>query len=152
MSIEHKAFLFNYDGFELHLSSILMDSLTNEDTSNLVAFIKQNLASLKDPYEGEPLNNSWETMIDNADPHQYGDFALTMYYNPQHDIGLGYNWEDSHNFLCQKFIDKPLILLGVPFGSINNYFDPGKMGAYFQSPHQVQENLRLLEEITYQSS
>ncbi|MFN6463866.1 MAG: hypothetical protein RMZ41_018925 [Nostoc sp. DedVER02] len=35
-------------------------------------------------------------------------------------------------------------MLGKVFGIPGNYFDPGKMGAYFQSPEQVKNNLELL--------
>jgi hypothetical protein len=39
----------------------------------------------------------------------------------------------------------PSILLGSAFGFERNYFDPGEMGAYFQTPDQAAEHLRRLE-------
>jgi hypothetical protein len=50
--------------------------------------------------------------------------------------------------LSSKLPVEPLkIILGESFGSVNNYFDPGKMGSYFQSPQQVQQNMQLIQNI-----
>lgn len=150
MSFDHKAFLLEYNQFEFQLSGILMDSLITGDVSQLVAFIIQNLAELKDPDEGEPLDDFWEEKIETKDAHQYGDFALTKFYCPQNDIGLSYDWNKMQNCLYKEFTEQPSILLGVPFGSENNLFDPGKMGSYFQSPYQVIKNLRTIENFVLQ--
>jgi hypothetical protein len=37
------------------------------------------------------------------------------------------------------------IILGYSFGPDNNYFDPGRMGAFFQSPEQVKNHLQILQ-------
>jgi hypothetical protein len=37
------------------------------------------------------------------------------------------------------------LVLGSPIGPNSNYFDPGKMGSYFQSPQQAVMNKALLE-------
>jgi hypothetical protein len=141
---EHKAFILDYKSFESQLKNILESALKNENVSQLSEYISQNQTHLKDPYEGEPLTNEWESMIESQDPHQYGDFALTMFYDPTEDIGLGYDWENVQEILSQKLTDASSVL-GSPIGPASNYFDPGKMGAYFQSPQQVIENQRLLE-------
>jgi hypothetical protein len=144
VSFEHKAFILDYQSFESQLKNILESALENENVSQLSGYISQNQAHLKDPYEGEPLTNEWESMLESQDPHQYGDFALTMFYDPTEDIGLGYDWENVQETLSQRLTDTSSVL-GSPIGPASNYFDPGKMGAYFQSPQQVIENQRLLE-------
>jgi hypothetical protein len=144
VSFEHKAFVLDYEKFESQLKNILEAALEDENVSQLAGYISQNQIHLKDPYEGEPLTDEWESMIESPDPHQYGDFALTMFYNPSEDIGLGYDWEDVQETLSQRLTDVSLVL-GSPIGPESNYFDPGKMGAYFQSPQQVIENQQLLE-------
>lgn len=150
MSMEHKAFVFDYDAFVDELGNILENALLTNNNEKLVSFIKQNINSLKDPYEGEPLNTSWEAIVEPKDPNQYGDFALTKFYDPQDDIGLGAMWENVQNILKQE-CGKSLIILGTPFGSKNSYFDPGKMGSYFQSKSQIQGNLQLLTDIIHLS-
>jgi hypothetical protein len=142
--MEHKAFLFDYDSFERELRPILADALRSGDNGALVSFINTNLSELRDPYEGEPLSVDWEAMIETLDPHQYGDFALTKYYNPVSDIGLGAAWD-----LLQELIATDLSLtespiLGSIIGAKDDPFDPGKMGSYFQSAQQVRHNQRYL--------
>lgn len=143
MPMEHKAFVFDYDAFVDELGNILENALLTNNNERLVNFIEQNLNFLKDPYEGEALSTSWETMVEPKDPHQYGDFALTKFYDPQDDIGLGAMWENIQNILKRE-CGKDFVILGTPFGPKGNYFDAGKMGAYFQSTSQVQDNLQLL--------
>ncbi|MEW5858931.1 MAG: hypothetical protein AB1861_16355 [Cyanobacteriota bacterium] len=153
MSMEHKAFVFDYDAFVDELGNILENALLTNNHERLASFIKQNLNFLKDPYEGEALSTSWETMVEPKDPHQYGDFALTKFYDPQDDIGLGAMWEwENIQKILKRECGKDFVILGTPFGSKDNYFNPGKMGSYFQSKNQVQGNLQLLTEILYRKS
>lgn len=146
MSSEHKAFIFDYSDFESQLKAILENALASGDSSSIKRYIAENLAHLKDPYEGEMLNENWESMLEIQDPHQYGDFALTKFYDALEDIGLGYDWESIQDLLSHKSNCKTIIL-GLPIGLDNNYFDPGKLGSYFQSPAEVKQHLRLLENI-----
>ena len=76
---------------------------------------------------------------------QYGDFAITKYYNPEHDIGIGYDWERLDDLLLNVDTSP---FLGTLFGSSGNYFDPGKQGSYFQSPEKVKNNLELLDSLS----
>lgn len=147
--MEHKAFVFDYDAFINELSNTLETALISNNTENLVSFIEQNLDLLKDPYEGEPLDNNWQSMLEIDDPHQCGDLAITKFYHHQNEVGLGYSWENIQNILKQEF-GIPGIILGVPFGANNNYFDPGKMGAYFQSPTLVKDNLSAIKDLLEQ--
>ncbi|HBE18326.1 MAG TPA: hypothetical protein DEG17_01740 [Cyanobacteria bacterium UBA11149] len=148
MTMEHKAFILDYNAFREEISDSLQKALLTGDLDSLIDFINMNIDSLKDSYEGQPLDYSWETMIELKDAHQYGDFALTKFYNPAHSIGLGYEWEDIQNILSSELDETSLsMILGEPFGSENNYFDPGKMGSYFQSPEQVKKNWQIIQNL-----
>jgi hypothetical protein len=146
MSFDHKAFVFDYEAFANQLSGILKDALANSDIGALKGFIEDNKEFLKDPYEGEPLDDSWETMIETPDAHQYGDFALTKFYNPSDDIGLGDDWERLEQLL-EAETGKGAMVLGTPFGPPGETFDPGKMGAYFQTEDEAQAHLQMLKNL-----
>jgi hypothetical protein len=146
MSMEHKAFLFDHDKFQKDLEVILVEALDSNEVDALRNFIIDNLDNLKDPYEGEPLDLEWEAMIEPKDAHQYGDFALTLYYDPQADIGLGYEWDIQDSLPDDNAFESSPVL-GIPLGKNSNVFDPGKMGSYFQSPNLVQTNLASLNSI-----
>jgi hypothetical protein len=138
MSMEHKAFVFDYEAFELELKEILEAALDLNEIGGLEDFININMDYLTDPYEGECLLPNWSEMLEYKDPHQYGDFALTKFYNPIEDIGLGYDWIEIEDVLSKHGED--ISILGSPLGKDNNYFDPGKMGSYFQPLSIVMDN------------
>ncbi|MEH1794600.1 hypothetical protein [Nostoc sp.] len=148
MTIEHKAFVFDCDGFNNELSDVLKNAILTHKSDNLIAFIERNLSCLKDPYEGETLDFSWKELIEAGDINEYGDFAITKYYDPKSDIGIGYGWEKINDALLQELNLDISPLLGRPFGSAENYFDPGKLGSYFQSLEQVKENFKLLDSLS----
>jgi hypothetical protein len=150
MAMEHRAFIFDFESFTEELSRILETALETGEVDALIDFIQVNLDSLKDPYEGEPLDSSWQTMMEYKDAHQYGDFALTKFYDPQSNIGLGYEWEAIQNLLNSQLNGGGNMVLGRAFGPTNNYFDPGKIGSYFQTPDQVEDNLQKLNELVKQ--
>ena len=104
MSFEHKAFVFNHALFEHELKTTLEYAIEANTCKYLQEYITANLNYLKDPYEGERLNKDWEEMIDNhEDPDQYGDFAITKFYNPTEDIGLGSEWVNVQGILLDEF-------------------------------------------------
>ena len=146
MSMEHKAFIFDYQSFIKELANILDEALKTGENEALIDFIEENVAFLKDPYEGEPLDASWKEIIEIEDVNQYGDFALTKFYNPQEDIGLSYDWETLQELLQSEGL-KQDIVLGEVFGSEDNCFDPGKQGSYFQSSEQVNKNLQFINNL-----
>ncbi|TWT29251.1 hypothetical protein [Blastopirellula retiformator] len=148
--MEHKAFIFDYQKFEQELLPILQDALATGECSALISFIQQNIESLTDPYEGEPLEDDWEGMIETEDAHQYGDFALTKYYDPTADIGLGSAWESVQEIVPDDRRSSPI--LGLIVGSDNDPFDPGKMGSYFQSNGQVSESFGFLQQLAQEHS
>ena len=133
MSFDHKAFIFDYDRFEIELKTILENAIDTDRCQSLENYIAVNLDWLRDPDEGEQLSEGWKKLFDvRADPFQYGDFALTRFYDPTEDIGLGHNWSELDNLLLAELQDSSC-LRGLPLGKDGNYFDPGKMGSYFQS-------------------
>jgi|SRR5690554_900920 len=147
MSFEHKAFIFDYDLFDQELRPLLERCLETGSIAPLKAFIDGDKRRFSDPYEGDALDDGWESYIEEVDPHQYGDFALTKYYQPSKDGGVGQNWEELQSLIADGQQISPF--LGTPVGPSDNYFDPGKMGSYFQSPRDVKssfERLRAFEE------
>jgi hypothetical protein len=147
MSMEHKAFVLDYEAFKWQVGNLLESALMTGINDKLVQFIWTNITRLKDPYEGEPLDESWEDLIEVKDAHSYGDFALTKFYHPAIDIGLGDDWEEIQDLLKGVSSELGTAILGRPFGPERNYFDPGKMGSYFQTSGEVQESLSLLNDL-----
>jgi hypothetical protein len=142
--MEHKAFLFDYDAFERELRPILEDALRSGDCGVLVSFITRNLRWLRGPYEGDVLRADWQAMIETKDAHQYGDFALTKYYDATADVGLGAAWQSIQDLLARDPTLAVSPMLGSAIGPKDEPFDPGKMGSYFQSPDDVRAHYRYL--------
>ncbi|MFN3149087.1 hypothetical protein [Bremerella sp.] len=143
--MQHKAFLFDSSTFELELKLLLVQSLVMRDCASLISFIVSNLDVLSDPYEGEPLDETWQNLLETRDAHQLGDFALTKYYDPADDLGLGDGWDNAQQFaypLAKALGYSPI--LGTTIGTTEEEFDPGKMGSYIQSVPQVEASLRAL--------
>src|SRR5262249_43022633 len=93
MPMSHKAYAFNWRAFERdELPGLLSGALETGDTAGLLAYVERNRQALKDPYQGEPLAESWKDLLENQDIHEYGDFALTRFYDLKADNGLGYCW------------------------------------------------------------
>lgn len=141
MSIEHKAFIFDSNSFSRELKLLLESSLRSGDVDLVRTFIFSNKALLTDPYEGEPLDEDWEDMIEGKSVHQYGDFALTKYYSPKDDRGLGLEWESVQNIFTEDSELRFSPVLGLPLGAGSHFFDPGNMGSYFQSESEARESL-----------
>ncbi len=141
----HKAFEFDFKSFDKELRPILVDAIFNDNCDNLAEFIRVNKNSISDPYEGSALNEAWETMIEPKDAHQYGDFALTRYYSPKKDIGLGSSWESVQQIIVDKCEMSVSPILGVIVGPANDPFDPGKMGSYFQDIGLAKSSLKHLK-------
>jgi hypothetical protein len=136
----HKAFLFDFEAFDRELRPTLERALADGGCAELVVFIRDHVPSLRDPYEGEPLGAAWEAMIETPDAHQFGDFALTKYYTPRDDIGLGYDWEDVQASLGPPSPHHMSPILGRTLGPPEQPFDPGKLGSYFQSATDVERH------------
>jgi len=140
MAMEHKAYAFDWESFTNELYSTLLNSLETDATEGLAAFIDANIASLTSPYDGEPLNSNWRSQLEEGDAQELADYALTRYYSPKDDYGV-IDWISICDALPPPLQDA---LLGFPLGSPTRCFDPGKMGAYFQTPQLVGDSLAVL--------
>jgi hypothetical protein len=142
MPMEHKAYAFDWSAFEFDLHPMLVAALTAKNTAALAAYIDEHLAELTDPYEGEPLSADWRDTLENRDVHEYGDYALTRFYDPADCWGIGYEWSRLSDELPTPAANA---LLGSPVGPDKNLFDSGRLGSYFQSPKRVRESLGALQ-------
>ncbi len=150
MSMSHKAYAFDWNTFECdELFTILIESLESNDVLPLAHYIKIHYTKLKDPYEGEPLTEIWQEMLEKKDTQEYGDFALTRFYDPAADMGIGEEWMEIDELLSEF---NRGAFLGYSVHSKNNVFDPGHMGSYFQTPVQVSESLLKISELTIETT
>jgi hypothetical protein len=137
--MSHSAYAFDWRAFERDgLPGLLSRALDTGDTSGLLAYVERYRAVLKDPCEGDPLDEDWQDLLENRDVHEYGDYALTRFYDPDADHGLGYCWNEIDGALGEE--DRRA-LLGSPFGPMHSSFDPGRYGSYFQTPRQAADSL-----------
>ncbi len=136
----HKAYGFDFAGFEKELKFILFNALQNNIVESLVEFVEINIHSLTDPYEGEKLDAEWQGCLENNDVHEIGDFTLTKFYQVSSDNGLSESWGE----ITSQYPNINQYLLGKPFGPANNLFDPGKMGSYFQTPLELNVSIQEL--------
>lgn len=140
--MSHEAFAFDWHGFEQdELHDLLAQALATNDTAALKVYIDANRQFLKDPNEGEPLENDWLTKLENRDVHEFGDYALTRFYDPADNFGIWDHWKDVDSGLPDF---AKAATLGVSFNRNSNHFNPGRLGSYFQTPNQVRDTLALL--------
>jgi hypothetical protein len=139
MAMSHKAFAFDWNAFERdELYAHLPAALSSGDPTGLIRYIEAHLEYLKDPYEGNPLGDDWQDILETRDVHNCGDFALTRFYDPVKDSGIWDHWRAIDRQLSKA---DQAALLGMPFGPSGAYFDPGRLGSYFQTPNQVIRSL-----------
>jgi hypothetical protein len=140
--MEHKAFEFDWMAFDADLRPLLVAALRTQDSAPIIAFLDRHKDFIRDPYEGEPLAADWQTQLDDPDDVQaLGDFALTRYYDPTADFGIGNTWLGLSEKLNPQ---EPDALLGRSIGNGASVFDPGRMGSYFQSPELLIESITVL--------
>ncbi len=130
MSMHHKAYAFKWAAFEQELLPIVERALGNDDAAELARFISENQAFLQDPYEGEPLPRDWRAKLEVGDVQELADIALTRYYDPSADSGLGHDWVR----ISHASAGIAGALLGQTIGPDRNPFDPGRMGRTFSDP------------------
>ena len=138
MSMDHKAYAFDYDAFDAELRPVLEGSLRSGDVGPLLGFIREHFAELKDPYEGEPLEGNWQDLLTYEDPQEYGDFALTKYYEPSDNLGVGTDWTALEELLVGELDQRTDFTLGHTVGPPGNVFDPGRMGSYFMTAGEIE--------------
>jgi len=151
MSMDHKAYALDYHGFERDLAPIISRAVQTGDADELRTFVERNFAQLKDPNEGGPLGFDWLELVEpplsnrpDLSVQLWGDLALTKYYDPTQDFGLGAEWQEAEDRLQAAGLEPAPIVLGHPLGTEGHFFDPGLQGAYFQSPRDLRTGLELL--------
>ncbi len=140
----HKAFALDWNGFDRLLRPIFVRALQSDDTSELIGFIETHREQLCDPDEQTPLSADWQAGVGLGDVQRLADFALTRFYDPANDDGLGYGWLPHFDALP---LSVQRATLGETVGEGNRLFDPGRLGSYFQSPVQVQESAKAMAAI-----
>lgn len=133
----HKAYLVDWHLFTIELRS-LISNLSPDSKVDLLNFIKLNQTKITDPYEGEPLSESWVTELSELSVDELADYSLALCYSVTEEHGLGDHWLKFQESLPE---DQRKHLLGSSFTA----FDPGKMGSYFQSPKEVEDSLIFLK-------
>ena len=115
MSMKHKAYAFDWSAFARDkLHDILLDALSSGDERGLIRYIDANRDYIKDPYEGGPLSDDWKDSLGNYDVHEFGDFALTRFYDPMENYGIDHYWLDlDFEHLPEE---GQAALLGTPLG------------------------------------
>jgi hypothetical protein len=139
MSMSHKAFEISWSEFERELLPVLTRALGSGETRELELFVENNSGSCSDPNDGLPIGENWVDAL--GDLQALGDIALTKYYSPAEDFGLGEEWSSIDSEIPKT---ARVALLGNALKSGNVAFDPGLMGSYFQSPGQVVASLESL--------
>lgn len=143
MSMSHKAYAFDWKAFQRdELVGLLHDALATDDPASLIRYIENNRNALRDPYEGEPLPVNWRDMLENNDVQEFGDYALTRFYDPGDDWGMGNWWSKISNRFPPS--DRNA-LAGFCVGPENNPFNPGRQASCFQTPEQVKQSLGTVE-------
>jgi hypothetical protein len=148
MAFLHHAYLFDFDRFDAELRPVLVEALRSNDPAPLRLFMEQHRHELKDPYAGEPLEPNWEELLETRDVQEYGDFALTLYYDPSADIGLGNRWPALQDLLICEAPPGTDLTLGDTIGPPNRPFDPGGMGAYLLTNEAAMSRLTTLRKLS----
>ena len=134
MSMDHKAFAFDWDAFESELLPVLTQALETSDTAALKAFIDEHRESLVDPVSEELLAEDWQDTLVSGDVQELAE-----------DCGLGEWWDEISKSLAPA---AGASLLGSPLKGGSQVFDPGRMGAYFQSPAQAGASAKALGSVS----
>jgi hypothetical protein len=141
MSMDHKAFAFDWNAFATELAHLLEIGLRDDDSDALGAFVDAHRAACRNPYTGDALEADWRDALESADVQEVADFALAKYYDPADDHGLAGSWMALSERLSTA---QQNALLGELFGPATRRFDPGRQGSFFQTPARVRESLRAL--------
>lgn len=143
--MQHKAFRFDWEAFDAELRERLHNALLTNDPAQLSLYINSATDAFSDPYEGETLTADWmQVLSDQSDVHEISDYALTRFYDPTADFGIGAAW-----IVIDESLDaiQRNALLGQTIGPATNPFDPGKMGSYFQTPSDVVQSRSILQNV-----
>jgi hypothetical protein len=148
MSISHKAWLFDHAAFEAELALVLRMALQTDEPEALAAFLDRHHAALTDLETEEALPADWATGREEADVQALADLALTKFYTPSDERGLGEGFDALHAYLGAVPGMRPLraaLICGKLFGPKGRRLDPGCMGTGLLSPAEVTSLLACLE-------
>ncbi len=134
MTMSHKAYAFDHAAFTTELAPLLRDALQTGSRESLDRFVDHFRPVLSHPWGAVPLPASWREELEVGDVQEVADLALTKYYTPDGEAGVGEAWPAWQESAPP---DVARCLLGAPFGPVECPFDPGRMGSYFQSPEEV---------------
>ena len=133
----HHAFIFDWPTFERELLPAISAGLAG-DLEPLRGFARDQRGLLVNPLNGEPIT---EQDLHSEDVDWLGEIAMTRYFDPTADHGLGTSWET----LIQALdADQQQLLLGEPISVEGRSFSPGTV---FQSNGRVRLAHRQLKEL-----
>jgi hypothetical protein len=144
MSFDHKAYEFDWQAFSAEMLPWLSGVLAANDSKRLTAFVDANIVACRSPYDEQHLSRSWQEMLEVGDAQEIADFALTKYYNPALDHGVGDVWAEMEDEL-------PASLKIALLGQSIPHFDPGRQGSYFSTPSDAEKNATLLTHMEVQA-
>jgi hypothetical protein len=146
MTHDHTAFAFDEGAFRRELAPLLDRALESGETSALDAFIDDHRAALADPSTGEPLSEDWRTALSGTGVQRLAAVALTSYYDPGRDIGLGAGWQTVRAALTSLAAPARAFVTGGVFGPTDRPLRPDGRTAYLQSAEYVRQSVAVLEE------
>lgn len=144
MSMNHKAYVFKYNEFNIELLPVLVNSLRENNSEKLIHFINNNVDYLTNIYNYDSLNPDWASEFNQEDVQICGDIALTKYYDLSDDLGLGGEWDFIFDTLKNCGLDAQKLTLGSVIGD-KEKFDPGLMGSFFQSTEDILFNKEIIK-------
>jgi hypothetical protein len=148
MSIDHKAYLFQYDAFQEELADLLHRALQTGEVGRLHEFLNRHRTSLTDQATQEPLAEDWEEEYgQQPDVQQYADLALTRYYEVSDNLGLSHGFDALGVYLgtvspLARHADQ--LICGKLFGPKGRRLDPGRMGTGLVSSSEAARFAKLL--------
>ena len=134
MSKHHQAFVFDEAAFRRELAPLL----DRQADAALESFINDHRARLRDPETGAALELSWRQEPENEGFARRAALALTAFYDPTANIGLGSSAQKCRFALMDLYPEGRVFVgggsLGVPEG-------------HFQSAGYVAESVVILERL-----
>ena len=97
------------------------------------------------PLRRRGLPRNWHHLLVKRDVQEVADFALTLYYKPVENFGIGGAWLALSETISEEAAQA---MLGTPLGPLRARFDPGRMGSYFQTPAMVGKSVEMLSRVT----
>jgi len=132
MSIKHRAFVFDEQGYRRELAPLLV----RKDPVALTGFIEAHWARLRDPRTGTPLQSNGRVVLEESGPFNEAALALTAFYNPGADIGLGSAAQSLRFALIDLYPEGRVFVQGGQLEAV---------GGYYQSAEYVAESVAILE-------